>query len=441
MSMISPSVTVRSLLSAVMVASIAAAVGCKESAQSSKPEGKKVTPAKATEDPAVGDADALPTPALLLAQAQFAWEEGPDGNRTVKPGPAKLLMLTPAEPTWEVAVLEDEDSRVFHKVICRDRDGVKSLLTIGGTDAHLKTWTRKDGRWQGQSHWKPTFGGKWDRLRDFEIGDVTGDGKDELVIVTHDQGVVVVADATAANYEPQEIFRRQDTFIHEVEIGDVDGDGKREFYVTPSDPNKAGKSQAGGVSMFTAQQDGSYKHEPVVEYPNRHPKEILVTDVDGDGKDELYVSLEAQLEKTDEGTKVKAPLEIVQFTRKSETWVSRVVATLDKGVQARVLLHGDLEGQGKRELVVTTFKDGLWRITPGTGEGAWVTTQIDAESSGFEHAAALLDLDGDKKNELYVAADDQDEVRRYVWNGSTFDKTTLFSLAKSDLTWSIEGCL
>ncbi len=29
-------------------------------------------------------------------------------------------------------------------------------------------------------------------MRDIEIGDVTGDGKDDLVIATHDQGVVAV---------------------------------------------------------------------------------------------------------------------------------------------------------------------------------------------------------------------------------------------------------
>ena len=33
---------------------------------------------------------------------------------------------------------------------------------------------------------------------------------------------------------------------------------------------------------------------------------------------------------------------------------------------------------------------------------------IDADSSGFEHAAGIADLDGDGRPELYVAADDQD---------------------------------
>ena len=36
---------------------------------------------------------------------------------------------------------------------------------------------------------------------------------------------------------------------------------------------------------------------------------------------------------------------------------------------------------------------------------------IDAGSGGFEHASILLDLDGDKRDELYVASDNQKEVR------------------------------
>jgi hypothetical protein len=40
---------------------------------------------------------------------------------------------------------------------------------------------------------------------------------------------------------------------------------------------------------------------------------------------------------------------------------------------------------------------------------------VAEDSSGFEHAAVLADLDEDRRDELYVASDDQHEVRRYVW--------------------------
>ena len=82
----------------------------------------------------------------------------------------------------------------------------------------------------------------------------------------------------------------------------------------------------------------------------------------------------------------------------------------------------------------------IWRIIPAPGQAPWTLSQIDADSSGFEHAAQTYDIDGDGTPELYAAADDQDEVRQYVWNGETFKRTTIAKLDKSDITWNIMGC-
>ena len=51
-----------------------------------------------------------------------------------------------------------------------------------------------DGKWSAENLWTQSWGGKLNRLRDIEVGDVDGDGKDEWVIATHDAGVVAVVD-------------------------------------------------------------------------------------------------------------------------------------------------------------------------------------------------------------------------------------------------------
>ena len=65
--------------------------------------------------------------------------------------------------------------------------------------------------------------------------------------------------------------------------------------------------------------------------------------------------------------------------------------------------------------------------------------QIDEESSGFEHASLLADLDGDGTDELYVASDDQGEVRRYVARGDRFEKEVIHTRkpAGSAFTWNL----
>ena len=77
---------------------------------------------------------------------------------------------------------------------------------------------------------------------------MTGDEKPEIVIVTHDQGVIAVLEGEGIEWEVKELTRKEDTFVHEVEIGDVNDNGLNEFYATPSAPNKMdGTPQPAGM--------------------------------------------------------------------------------------------------------------------------------------------------------------------------------------------------
>jgi hypothetical protein len=96
-------------------------------------------------------------------------------------------------------------------------------------------------------------------------------------------------------------------------------------------------------------------------------------------------------------------------------------------------------------MVAAAFKSGLWLLRPGGDpHAAWTVSSVDRGSSGFEHAAILTDLDGDGRDELYVASDDHAELRRYVWNGSRFDRATIYErkvngrkVPGSAFTWNI----
>ena len=101
---------------------------------------------------------------------------------------------------------------------------------------------------------------------------------------------------------------------------------------------------------------------------------------------------------------------------------------------------GDIEGDGKKELVLAAFSSGLWLLRPGEDPNSpWSVSSIDRDSGGFEHASILTDLDGDGKDELYVASDDHKEVRSYRWDGSRLKREVIYkrSDGMSVFTWNL----
>ncbi|OGQ87689.1 MAG: hypothetical protein A2289_24555 [Deltaproteobacteria bacterium RIFOXYA12_FULL_58_15] len=403
------------------------------------PQALTTTPPSATRTPVATATSLAVFPGertLLFSQAHFE-RVMHEGKEIPKPLPAKLLMLTPEGDGFRADILQDQESRVFHKAICVKTDVGVRLLTIGGTEAILKMWRVEEGAWKADTLWNPKFGGKWDRLRDFEVGNVDDDPEFEIVIATHDQGVVAVANRTAGGWDVIEAQRQANTFVHEIEIGDVVGKGKPSFFATPSAPNKANQSQSGGIVMFTKKADG-FARTQIADLSKSHAKEILVADLDGDGKPELYTAIEAELN----GNVEKSPVEIRRFVpSKRGAWKSQVVASLPGARQSRVLLAADLTGTGKPDIIATTYKDGIWRLTPPhKPNGKWSKSQIDANSSGFEHAAGVADLNGDGKPELYVADDDKDEIRQYAWDGNSFTRKVIHKTGQSDLTWFVAAC-
>jgi hypothetical protein len=370
-----------------------------------------------------GAAESRPTKGLLLALAVF--EKGPDGPR---PGPARFATLVEKRGKWVYTAHDDPDSNVFHKAMVFDVPPVgPGILTAGGTRAMLKVW-RKDK--PPVVVWAADFGGRFSRMRDTEVADLYGDGHPVIVVATHDQGVVaVVRPAPDGTFSVEELDREPNTWIHEVEVGDVDGDGVKEVYASRSRPNLMnGAPQPGSVVRYVpAKKEG---RRQVVDLGDRHAKEILVADLDGNGRDELYVSVEAV-----SGGQV----EILRFDGGNLWSGGSRIATLDD-TMCRCLVAGDVDGDGRKELVAATHASGLWLLRPGDDpRAAWSVSAIDRDSSGIEHAALLADLDGDGVDELYVANDDHHEVNCYRWKQGSPVKETIYRYPKDAdyLTWNI----
>ena len=391
---------------------------------------------------------------LVLAMAVLG--ENEDGSP--KPLPARAGILTREGGEWRYRFFEDEDSNVFHKVMPY---GTEGLLTLGGSKAAVKLW-RPDGK--TETLWEADFGGKFSRMRDSEVADLYGDGGASIAVATHDQGVVAVLrpePGSAGGFAAVELDREPDTFVHEVEVGDLDGDGTLEVYATPSEPNRLdGTPQSGKVVRYVPKRGEG--RVVVADLGERHAKEILVEDLDGDGRDELYVSVEGTTAA--DGKTLVDPVEIRVYQAGTPATGGVRIATLPDRL-SRFLTAGDVDGDGRKELVAAAFSSGVWLLRPGSqsGEGKrpegpelpwssarsepeasgvpgeWEVELVDPDSAGFEHAAILADLDGDGVDELYVASDRHKELRRYVWRSGRPVRETIYR--RPDLrpifTWNL----
>lgn len=397
----------RTVLAAALMAIVVAVAACERTTEA--PESAEV------ETPGESFASGL-----LVALA--ALDEDDDGN--VLPLPAELGILTYEEGSWRYREMTDVDSNVFHKAMAYSSPWRSGVLTLGGTGAFVKLWPAAG---DPEVLWEADFGGKFSRMRDAEVADILGDGAPSIAVATHDQGVVAVLHpGESGQMEVIELDQEADTFVHEIEIGDLDGDGVLEVYATPSEPNKLdGTPQPGKVVRYVPARDEG--RVVVADLGDRHAKEILVADVDGDGTDELYVSIEAV-----SGGKV----EIRRYDAGTDPAEGEVIAELDDKL-CRFLAAGDIDGDGAKEMVAAANKSGVWLLRPGSN--GWSKELVDPESSGFEHAAVFADLDDNGIDELYVASDRHDEIRRYMWQDGTPEKEVIYRHTDglSRFTWNL----
>jgi len=413
----------------VFTALLAAACGSEE------PQLKSQAPPESEPQPEALGLAPPPAPAdlpsgIVLSLAQFREE----GGKPI-PGAARLEFLYREGGVWRTSALEDPESNVFHKAMVYGRDDSARLLSLGGTAAAVKLWTPQGDSLQPTTIWTQDFGGKFSRMRDAEVADLFGDGGASIAVATHDQGVVSVLRPRDAGFEVVQIDAQPDTFVHEIEIGDLDGDGALEVYATPSEPNRLdGSTQAGEVVRYVPARGEGRK--VVAALGDRHAKEILVEDVDGDGRDELYVAVEGH---TDANKTLVHPVEIRRYDADTAPDAGYTIGTLNDRL-TRFLTAGDLEGDGRKEMVAATFSSGLWLLRPGADpKTAWSVELIDADSKGFEHASILTDLDGDGRDELYVASDHHKQVRRYVWNGTRLVREVIYTRPddRPIFTWNL----
>lgn len=200
------------------------------------------------------------------------------------------------ESTWERRLIAETDNTQFHDVILGDvtGDGTTSLIFTnqhGGTtiyrvplpdDPTESPWPDLEVIAENQMEPNPFRTEGLQPEEGLAIGDVDGDGQNELVCGTHWHKYV------DGEWEAHQFAERYITT--KIGIGDLDGDGRNEIVLAEGDPLVYGKRQGGKLGWFKAGEEATEMwEEHVLADGLFDPHSLQLGDVTGNGHLDIFV--------------------------------------------------------------------------------------------------------------------------------------------------------
>lgn len=213
--------------------------------------------------------------------------------------------------------------------------------------------------------------------------DLDGDGLVDLVAASNATVAVALGLGTGRFAPPATLALPPGAWASAVRLADLDGDGWLDLLVA---------DRQGAVHVFPGQAGGAFGARASMA-AGAGADGLAVADLDGDGLADLAVSAEGQ------------------FTAGSLTvfWDVGVGATFD-GVTALVPDHrysdvaiGDLDRDGRLDLVASEFATGLVSVFPGEAGRSFGAERL-VSMGGLTQAVALADLDGDQVLDLVTSS-------------------------------------
>jgi hypothetical protein len=180
-----------------------------------------------------------------------------------------------------------------------------------------------------------------------------------------------------------------------IAISDIDGDGKPDVIVT--------NQVSGNVSVFRnvsssgSISGGSFSNR--VDFPASWPHAVTIGDIDGDGKPDMIVTnFAGNTVSVFRNNSISGSITTSSFDTKVD---------FPTGAGPYGVAIGDIDGDGKPDLVVLNYSDNTVSVYKNTSTTGIISTgsfaaRIDFSSGSGPTAISVGDLDGDNKPDLVV---------------------------------------
>lgn len=244
------------------------------------------------------------------------------------------------------------------------------------------------------------------------IADVNSDGKPDLVVANQCTGpdfcgVPGVLGVLLANgdgtFQSAVNYPSGGSYLNAVAVADLNGDGKPDLV--------AANGRESSVGVLLGNGDGTF--EPAVTYSSGafDPVAVTVADVNGDGKPDLLVT---NLCASGCDNIFPPQGSVSVLLGKGDGTFRKAVTYLSGGYFSFSIAVADLNGDGRRDLVVTNLCDsnanigncdhpGLAGVLLGNGDGTFQPAIVYGTGANDARAVAVTDVNGDGKPDLMVA--------------------------------------
>ncbi|PYM33848.1 MAG: hypothetical protein DME15_10030 [Candidatus Rokuibacteriota bacterium] len=218
------------------------------------------------------------------------------------------------------------------------------------------------------------------------VGDFNGDGKlDVAVAHFYSNNVTLLLGNGDGTFQPAQVVQTfaSDMYLIPMAVGDVNGDGKLDL-ITASVGNVM-------VAVMLGNGDGTF--QPAQMYPFvGDPESIVVRDFNGDGKPDLALA-------NDDAPDAKVSV----LLGNGDGSFQPVRYFSVGGMESESLAAGDVNGDGKVDLVVANAGSNNVSVLLGNGDGTFQAAKTFPVGNRLEFVA-LGDFNGDRKLDLAVAS-------------------------------------
>lgn len=293
----------------------------------------------------------------------------------------------PVKPTYSIPIEGDVEGLLVTNVDDDEYLDILVAVNPGGRKGQSMLFLSREGKFKRPA-WISRKDGVWAGI---DLGDLDGDGKADIVIVTYNHHhSAAYRGLGKGRFEFTPFWKTEATdWASGVHIGDFDGDGFADIFA---------RGYTNHHLIYRGTKDGPQGTYDWVIEPSSWASESVWTDVDGDGRNDIVI------------VNRNGPAYVVYRGREKDfEKVPGYEATVKGGCSGIAL--GDVDGDGFQEIatgaMTSRLGDGRLRLfgneggTP-TKEPIWIGEDLDCYSTSL----SFYDFDGDRDLDLFVLAGD-----------------------------------